>query len=95
MTDKQVRNYDKFMLRFPDGMREAIAERARKNGRSMNSEIIQMLEEAMDENRVKAVHIKSGEDSEIVIETNNIESFAKGLKEFADAITTNKIKALK
>lgn len=47
MSEKQVRDYDKFMLRFPDGMRDAIAERARRNGRSMNSEIVQILEDAL------------------------------------------------
>lgn len=35
---------DKFNLRFPDGMRDAIAEKAKKNGRSMNSEIVAALE---------------------------------------------------
>lgn len=39
---------DKFNLRFPDGMRDAIAERAKRNGRSMNSEIVQILEDALD-----------------------------------------------
>lgn len=43
MSEKQVRDYDKFMLRFPDGMRDAIAERAKANGRSMNSEIIEII----------------------------------------------------
>ncbi|MBN1086589.1 Arc family DNA-binding protein [Erwinia aphidicola] len=38
---------DKFNLRFPDGMRDAIALRAKKNGRSMNSEIIQVLSDAL------------------------------------------------
>ncbi|GKW25997.1 hypothetical protein PEC311524_35910 [Pectobacterium carotovorum subsp. carotovorum] len=38
---------DKFNLRFPDGMRDAIAERAKRNGRSMNTEIIMILEEAL------------------------------------------------
>lgn len=38
---------DKFNLRFPDGMRDAIAERAKANGRSMNSEIIQILGETI------------------------------------------------
>lgn len=47
MSEKQVRDYDKFMLRFPDGMRDAIAERAKKNGRSMNSEIVQILQDAL------------------------------------------------
>lgn len=43
MAEKQVKDYDKFNLRFPDGMRDAIAERAKRNGRSMNSEIVQIL----------------------------------------------------
>ncbi|EAA5547358.1 DNA-binding protein [Salmonella enterica subsp. enterica] len=47
MSEKQVRDYDKFMVRFPDGMRDAIAERAKANGRSMNSEIVQILGEAV------------------------------------------------
>ncbi|WP_369788303.1 Arc family DNA-binding protein [Rouxiella sp. WC2420] len=34
---------ERFTVRFPDGMREAVAERAKKNGRSMNSEIIEAL----------------------------------------------------
>jgi hypothetical protein len=42
---------DKFNLRMPDGMRDAIAERAKQNGRSMNSEIIQILQETIDTDR--------------------------------------------
>lgn len=38
---------DKFTVRFPDGMRDAIAERAKDNGRSMNSEIIDMIGKAL------------------------------------------------
>lgn len=48
MSEKPVREYDKFMLRFPDGMRDAIAERAKENGRSMNSEIVQMLQDGLE-----------------------------------------------
>ncbi len=48
MAEKQVKDYDKFNLRFPDGMRDAIAERAKRNGRSMNSEIVQILEDALN-----------------------------------------------
>lgn len=47
MSEKQVRDYDKFMLRFPDGMRDAIAERAKQNGRSMNSEIIDIINNSL------------------------------------------------
>jgi len=47
MTDKPVREHDKFMLRMPEGMREAVAERAKRNGRSMNSEIVQIINTAI------------------------------------------------
>ncbi|MBD3717078.1 Arc family DNA-binding protein [Enterobacter hormaechei] len=39
---------DKFNLRLPEGMRDAIAERAKTNGRSMNSEIVQILQDALE-----------------------------------------------
>lgn len=38
----------KFTVRFPDGMGEEVAERARQNGRSMNSEIISIISEALN-----------------------------------------------
>jgi len=47
MAEKQVKDYEKFVVRFPDGMRDAIAERAKRNGRSMNSEIISILEDRL------------------------------------------------
>lgn len=42
------RESDKFMLRFPDGMRARIAEEAAKNGRSMNAEIVARLERSFN-----------------------------------------------
>lgn len=38
------RTADKFVVRLPDGMRERIGDIARKNHRSMNSEIIDKLD---------------------------------------------------
>lgn len=55
---------DKFTVRFPDGMRDKIAEIAKKNNRSMNSEIILALEKYIDsENR--DVLISHSNDQEI------------------------------
>lgn len=48
MSEKPVREYDKFMLRLPEGMRDRIAERAKASGRSMNSEIVQILEDVLN-----------------------------------------------
>jgi len=45
---------DKFVIRLPDGLRARIAEVAKRYHRSMNSEIIQILEKHLitpDENR--------------------------------------------
>lgn len=47
MSEKQVKDYDKFVVRLPEGMREAIADRAKRNGRSMNAEIVQILQDAL------------------------------------------------
>lgn len=52
---------DKFNLRFPDGMREAIAERARRNRRSMNTEIIMILEAALRADKKNAYTEYTGE----------------------------------
>lgn len=37
---------ERFIIRFPDGMRDRIAEEAKKNGRSMNAEIVARLEQS-------------------------------------------------
>lgn len=92
MAEKHVKDYDKFNLRFPDGMRDAIAERAKRNGRSMNAEIVQILEEALDEKRVKQVHIGTNGAKPIVLDTSDIDVFAKGLKEFAEFLKSGKKK---
>ena len=44
MYEKPVREHDKFMLRLPDGLRERIARAAKGNRRSMNQEIVSLLE---------------------------------------------------
>ncbi len=41
------RTAEKFVVRLPDGMRDQIAETARDNHRSMNSEIIARLEQTL------------------------------------------------
>lgn len=48
MSKYPSQTQDKFTVRFPDGMRDAIAKRADENGRSMNSEIVQMIQDCLD-----------------------------------------------
>lgn len=44
MTSATGRESDKFMLRFPEGMRDRLKEEAARNKRSLNAEIISRLE---------------------------------------------------
>jgi hypothetical protein len=41
------RGSDQFVIRFPEGMRDRIANLAAANGRSMNAELIDRLEKSM------------------------------------------------
>ena len=50
------RESDKFMMRLPDGWRDAIKGEARKHHRSMNAEILAAIEVAM---RIKGVQLES------------------------------------
>lgn len=43
-----VQDQDKFVLRFPEGMREVIRLAAKANNRSMNTEIISRLSQSLD-----------------------------------------------
>ena len=45
--DSPSRHLDQFLVRFPDGMRDRIAEVAKANGRSMNAEIVHRLGESL------------------------------------------------
>lgn len=47
-SDKQ----DQFVVRFPEGMRDALKKVAEANGRSMNAEIIARLEDSLKNNNI-------------------------------------------
>lgn len=49
MTKKPIQPQDKYVLRMPDGLRERIKAYAERNGRSMNSEIVRVLEREFPE----------------------------------------------
>ncbi|KMV66843.1 hypothetical protein AI29_16420, partial [bacteria symbiont BFo2 of Frankliniella occidentalis] len=71
MSDKDNPNFvERFTIRMPDGMRDAVAERAKSNGRSMNSEIIQILEDAL--NSTENFAPTPSEDGTITITTDRL-----------------------
>lgn len=47
MVAKQT-DLDKFIIRMPEGMRAQLAKRAKTNGRSMNSEVVEILARALE-----------------------------------------------
>lgn len=47
-SDRTPQLADKYIVRLPDGMRDKITELAKANNRSMNAEIVLMLQQAMD-----------------------------------------------
>ena len=49
---KGMRNIAPFGLRMSEALKEAVAERAKRNGRSMNSEIVNIIEDALLNDRV-------------------------------------------
>lgn len=46
-TPNTGRDSDKFMLRFPDGMRDRLKEAAKANNRTMNAEIVARLQDSL------------------------------------------------
>lgn len=44
----QSRDADKYVVRFKDGMRAAIKKHAAQNNRTMNAEILSLLEKGME-----------------------------------------------
>jgi phage FluMu gp28-like protein len=46
MTERAPQDQDKYVVRFPEGLRDKVKASAEANGRSMNAEIIARLEES-------------------------------------------------
>lgn len=53
MVEKQVKDYEKFVVCFFDGMCDVIVECVKQNGRFMNLEIVQIFEDVFENCFVK------------------------------------------
>lgn len=73
-TSSVGRDSDKFMLRFPDGMRDRIREAAEGNKRSMNAEIVARLEQTFDPSQGSAGFLDSSIHSILNRSTGDIEA---------------------
>ncbi|MCY1664591.1 Arc family DNA-binding protein [Rhizobium sp. SL86] len=69
MAEDQNRTFqDKFMLRFPEGMRDRIRQAADENGRSMNAEIIHRLEQTFAAPETEATTERTQSAREVAME---------------------------
>lgn len=77
---------DKFTVRFPEGMRDKIAELADKNGRSMNAEIVFILNQFI-EDREKISAFSKKTYTELFSKIINIEDelFRDDVAQYIDA----------
>ncbi|MDC9591031.1 Arc family DNA-binding protein [Xenorhabdus sp. XENO-10] len=71
---KGMRSITPIGVRIPDDLKEKVQERAAKNGRSMNSEIIMILQSAVDEelhprNIDELAQLESDKFKELFMET--------------------------
>lgn len=65
------RGSDQFNLRFPEGMRDRLKQAAAENGRSMNAEIIQRLQETLEMDDYvpsENIHVDDGLSDEALFE---------------------------
>lgn len=60
---------DRLLLRFPDGMREELAQFAKRNERSLNSEIIARLENSLEPER-KAYGLGGSDPYRVILDAN-------------------------
>ncbi|HHQ6610878.1 Arc family DNA-binding protein [Morganella morganii] len=70
----RVRDIIPYSLRMPDSLKEKLADRAKKNGRSLNSEMVMILQAAVDEERKpknidELVNLESDKFKELFMET--------------------------
>ncbi|WP_254684235.1 Arc family DNA-binding protein [Providencia heimbachae] len=70
----RIRDIIPYSLRMPDNLKEKLAERAKKNGRSLNSEMVMILQAAVDEERKpknidELANLESDKFKELFMET--------------------------
>ena len=70
----RIRDIIPYSLRMPDSLKEKLAERAKKNGRSLNSEMFMILQAAVDEERKpknidELANLESDKFKELFMET--------------------------
>ncbi|MBH3259984.1 Arc family DNA-binding protein [Serratia marcescens] len=84
---KGMRNIAPFGLRMPDQLREAVTERAKRNGRSINAEIVQIIEDAI---AAEKTGFTSGDTAELMkvirIQSELLQQYKEAIDKGTDII---------
>lgn len=65
-SQRAPQSADKYVLRLPDGMRDKLADLARANNRSMNAEMVHILQQAIDGVTPRTNAPGDGEEKELL-----------------------------
>lgn len=84
MTDHKYpsQTAERFQIRLPDGMRDAIRDAAEKNGRSMNAEIVHRLEASLAIGKLSPHEFLSVQEWE----AENSKKLADALRRIANSV---------
>ncbi|WP_261865732.1 Arc family DNA-binding protein [Budvicia aquatica] len=99
MSDKRPYKHPQFNLRLPDYLKELISKRADLNRRSMNAEIVQILEDAVSRNESddydevwKSLYFDNPDiDSSIDAQEKNVK-IDEAISSLAENIANNSLK---
>jgi len=66
MSERSPQNEDKYVLRFPDGMRDTLKQHAADNKRSLNAEIIARLQLTLRQDTLDHLALPEGKWQDII-----------------------------
>lgn len=81
MSEKPIREYDRFIVRLPDGLRERLQQRAKLNDRSMNAEVVSMLENGLSNRPESEIEALTREYEKLQSELQQAQAHAAAVQE--------------
>lgn len=80
------RTAEQFVVRFPDGMRDRIAEVAKANNRSMNAEIVSRLQASLEINQSSGANLERSLKNVRNLSAHGVEIPAKAVEDLLRAL---------
>lgn len=79
---RKPQDQDRYIVRFPDGMRDQLKQAAAQNGRSLNAEIVHRLEESLAIGKMRVADFLSVQEWE----RDNAILLANALRRIAQSV---------